>query len=326
MRRVSVIIPTYNRSEYVRQSIESALGQDYPDLEVIVIDDCSTDDTPEVCREYEGDERFTYYRNTENLGMAPNWKVALYDYATGDWAMVLGDDDYLLDMSYLSKAMALAAEDDDIVLVHANVRILYDNSQRTFDTNKDIPRIADGKWMFLNYEYAVYGTRNYGQTSTLFDRHKAMEIGFFQQKILSPDRESFLKITLLGKIGFVSDVASVYRIHGQNVSYRSGINKFFDSLPAITNPYEFARERGLVEPGKLERWKRRMIRQHAEIILTRKIAMAANKADFLGTFIRGVYKDYPFALVALLKLLSPRVLARLLLSYTPFRKKAISRT
>lgn len=65
---VSIVLPVYNGEKYLRESIDSVLGQTYKNLELIVVDDCSTDSTPEIVKEYaEKDSRVAYYRNPQNL-------------------------------------------------------------------------------------------------------------------------------------------------------------------------------------------------------------------------------------------------------------------
>jgi glycosyltransferase involved in cell wall biosynthesis len=62
------MIPTYNQAKYISKAIESALNIDYPNIEVIVSDDCSTDNTEEVVSKYLSDDRFKYIKNEKNLG------------------------------------------------------------------------------------------------------------------------------------------------------------------------------------------------------------------------------------------------------------------
>lgn len=89
---VSVVIPAYNRTPYITQAIDSALGQQVP-LEVIVVDDCSTDDLPGLMTRYREEPRVIYVRNEENLGVARtrNRGVSL---AQGEYVAFLDADDY----------------------------------------------------------------------------------------------------------------------------------------------------------------------------------------------------------------------------------------
>lgn len=108
--RISVLIPTYNRSHYLVEAVESALSQDYSNFEVIVSDNASTDGTGEAVRKYLADPRFRYFRNGKNLGSGPNYRRLLYEYATGRFAHYLTDDDYFIDTGHLSKAARIIRE------------------------------------------------------------------------------------------------------------------------------------------------------------------------------------------------------------------------
>jgi len=70
---VSVVLTTYNRASLLRETLESILKQSYGDFELIISDDCSTDNTESICREYsQRDPRIQYYRNENNLDMPGN--------------------------------------------------------------------------------------------------------------------------------------------------------------------------------------------------------------------------------------------------------------
>ena len=89
---VSVVIPAYNCTAYIALAIDSVLGQQVP-LEVIVVDDCSTDDLPGLMTRYREDSRVRYVRNEKNLGVAQtrNRGVSL---ARGEYVAFLDADDY----------------------------------------------------------------------------------------------------------------------------------------------------------------------------------------------------------------------------------------
>ncbi len=103
--KVSVMIPTFNQAHLVGEAIESALAQTYENLEVIVADDASTDDTPEVVGDFTNDPRLSYYRNSTNLGRVANYHRTLYERATGDWVVNLDGDDYFTDQEYIYTAI-----------------------------------------------------------------------------------------------------------------------------------------------------------------------------------------------------------------------------
>lgn len=89
--RVSIVIPTWNRSRLLRRALESALSQTLEDIEIVVSDNGSTDDTPEVVRDYD-DPRLRYSRVERNLGLHGGLNRAL-GLATAPYVAVLHDDD-----------------------------------------------------------------------------------------------------------------------------------------------------------------------------------------------------------------------------------------
>ncbi|BAY20650.1 family 2 glycosyl transferase [Calothrix sp. NIES-2100] len=117
---VSVIIPAYNTSGYIARAIESALGQTLKNIEVIVVDDASTDNTLEVVRSFT-DERLKVFVNPENLGAGGTRNRAIKE-AKGNWIAVLDSDDWyaperlerLVQLAYQENADMIA---DDLYLI-----------------------------------------------------------------------------------------------------------------------------------------------------------------------------------------------------------------
>lgn len=90
---ISIIMPSYNSESYIREAIDSALSQTYKRFELIVIDDCSDDSTPDIVREYrERDGRVRFLANEKNLGAAGTRNRGL-DEAKGDYIAFLDSDD-----------------------------------------------------------------------------------------------------------------------------------------------------------------------------------------------------------------------------------------
>jgi glycosyltransferase involved in cell wall biosynthesis len=89
---VSILIPTYKRAALLPQAIESALDQTYPGIEVVILDDCSPDDTMAAVEPFTSDPRVRYIRHGDNLGLPRNWKFGI-DVARGEFFTILHDDD-----------------------------------------------------------------------------------------------------------------------------------------------------------------------------------------------------------------------------------------
>lgn len=111
--RLSVIVPVYNAEAYVEQCIRSILEQPYRDLELILVNDGSTDGSLEKCRLWEDDPRVRIL-STENRGVSHARNRGL-QVASGEWIMFVDSDDYLLE-DCLQKLMALAAPDAQQIL------------------------------------------------------------------------------------------------------------------------------------------------------------------------------------------------------------------
>ena len=92
---VSIIMPSYNTAKFISETIESVSAQTYPNWELIIVDDCSTDDTDAVVRPYLVDNRIRYIKNEKNSGAAVSRNRALRE-AKGKWVAFLDSDDLWL--------------------------------------------------------------------------------------------------------------------------------------------------------------------------------------------------------------------------------------
>jgi glycosyltransferase involved in cell wall biosynthesis len=117
---VSVCVPTYNGARFLQQCLDSALGQSWRDLEVLVVDDGSGDESVAIARDYaRRDPRVRVHVNPQNLGLVENWNrcVAL---ARGRWIKFLFQDDYL-EPTCLSRMLEAASDDTTLVVVRRDI-------------------------------------------------------------------------------------------------------------------------------------------------------------------------------------------------------------
>ena len=114
---ISILIPNYNYVQYVATAVDSALAQTYPNIEVIVSDNCSTDGAWELLNErYGGDPRVRLHQNERNIGMAGNFDVLLA-MARGEYVMCLSSDDFL-HPPHLERLEAAFAADPSLDVVY----------------------------------------------------------------------------------------------------------------------------------------------------------------------------------------------------------------
>lgn len=116
---VSVLITTFNRSELLMRAVSRVLAQDFEDFELIIIDDCSSDDTTEVAEAID-DPRVRYIRNEENvggtLGDRAHIRRFIYELMRGKYYVYVCDDDYWLPTDLLSRQVAAFEEYPDLAI------------------------------------------------------------------------------------------------------------------------------------------------------------------------------------------------------------------
>lgn len=123
--RVSFLVPVYNRAHLIKETVESALSQSYPNFEVVVCDNASTDDTWDVLQQFASEPRVRLFRNRKNLGPVRNWRRCL-DEAQGEFAKLLFSDD-LVYSHFLARTVPLL-EDDEIGFVFTAADLGMDRS------------------------------------------------------------------------------------------------------------------------------------------------------------------------------------------------------
>ena len=111
MKKVSVIIPTYNIEEYIEPSLRSVLDQDYKDMELIIIDDCSSDSTVQVIdnviASYVGEIKIIFKKRNENRGLSAARNMGM-ECSSGDYLFFLDGDDMLYDSTTISDMLLVA--------------------------------------------------------------------------------------------------------------------------------------------------------------------------------------------------------------------------
>lgn len=153
MPKVSIIMPVYNADKYLKEAIDSVLNQTYTDFELLLINDRSTDNSKEICKEYcQKDSRIALLENySESHGPGPTRNIGL-DYATGEYIYFMDSDDWM-DMSLLQCSVSRMHETNaDIVQFGATYeRNDGDSSEQYLWRGKDLLTKDEIKKDFSNY-------------------------------------------------------------------------------------------------------------------------------------------------------------------------------
>lgn len=116
--KVSIGLPVYNGQEYLQGAIESILQQTFEDFELVISDNCSTDSTPEICREFaDVDSRIRFVRQPENLGAIGNFN-ALVHLARGQYFKWAAHDD-LMEPSFVERCVSTLDNDQSLAWCHS---------------------------------------------------------------------------------------------------------------------------------------------------------------------------------------------------------------
>jgi len=176
MVEVSILIPAYNSATFIGETIKSILNQSFEDYEIIICDDCSTDNTGEVIKRFK-DRRIRYYRNKRNLDYPGNLRRC-YEKAKGDIIFLMAHDDILLKDALLKTYNAFQISDEIGVVTRPYYWFWNDvytpiRAIRPYDSKKDsIVSIFDGKKSI----YKLFESA--GQLSGLAFRKEYMDVDF----------------------------------------------------------------------------------------------------------------------------------------------------
>ncbi|MBR5964561.1 MAG: glycosyltransferase [Treponema sp.] len=219
---VSVCIPVYNSEKTIRATLESALKQTYSNIEVIVVDNCSTDNTWHIINSF-SDSRVKKFRNDNNIGMLRNWNKCL-EYATGVYVHFLCGDDIIVP-DCIEKKVFLADTDGAISLVFSASEIINE-SDKVVLTRKQFSKncVLDGERLAKK---SFYSKNIYGEPSNVLFRRKLLDnVGAFNTNLFyTPDWEMWMRLSVIGKVGYICEPLMKYRISKVNCTSGLSVKK-----------------------------------------------------------------------------------------------------
>lgn len=218
--KVSVQIITHNRANLLPLAIESALSQTYKNLEIVIIDNNSTDKTEELVKRYlASDNRIKYFRVVENWGITATRNFALTK-STGKYIAVLDSDDFWLTEDKIEKQVDFLQNNSDHALVGTHT-IVVDRNNQKIDEIKNLENDTEIKKMFLIKNQITH-------SSVLIKKDSLMFIGGYDEKYeIWEDYATFLKLGEENKIANLPEFLTAYKKHDHNVSNFHKIKNLF---------------------------------------------------------------------------------------------------
>jgi len=228
---VSICIPTYNGEKHIEQCLVSATNQTYKNIEIIIIDDASTDNTWNIINQYAvTDKRIKLYRNDNNIGLVGNFNKCL-EIAGGQWIKFLLQDDYITDNCVDTMVANISVEDK---IVSCKRTFLLDG---TFNEDKKgyynhgvvtfegLGIISKAPIFIKPNQIAKMAIENIcmnfiGEpTSLMIKRDVLVEMGYFNIYLAQIcDLEYFLRISSRYGIKYIPESLTYFRIHTESTT------------------------------------------------------------------------------------------------------------
>ena len=225
---VSVVIPSFNHARFVTQAIDSVLGQTLTDIELVVVDDGSTDGSPEVIQRHlaSSDGRIPVrFVARENRGISRTLNEALAE-ATGTYFAALGSDDLWSSNKLERQVEALESAGDGVAASFTDCWVI------------DAQGLRRGR---MGLQFPFRGGHIYKDLvllrffppapSSFFRRHALVELGGFnEQTRVTEDVDLWYRVARSHEVAYLDEPLASYRIHGDNVSARDPVAVYQDKM------------------------------------------------------------------------------------------------
>lgn len=240
---ISVIMPTYKREKMISEAIDSVLKQTYEDFEIIIVDDCSPDNTEEFIRQtYAGNEKVKYYKNEKNSGAGISRKNG-YLKSNGKFLIFMDDDDYLTDSEFFTKAMQVFNNSkEEFSFVSANSYIKYENTGEIETKPLNVRGIIDNK-KYLEGFQTNYMKPN-STFTTIFDVEYIRDI---EQVEMLNDSSIYMRALITKPAYILEDFVGVYRVHDKNMTFNLKLSFLIENLEEKKSIYNIIKNEKILE-------------------------------------------------------------------------------
>ena len=209
--KISIIIITQNRADFISKAIESAQKQSFTDWELLVLDDDSKDETEAIIEAFRAkDDRIKYHKNSPFLGISKNRNLGL-SLAKGKYIAVLDSDDEWIDDNKLQKQFDFLENNPDYVFIGSNIKIVDEKGNFIKNTDFATEDIDIRKRILIKNQIP--------HSSIMYRKDSADKIGGYYEKILvAEDLDLILKLGLIGKMKNLKEITTSYTKHSQGIS------------------------------------------------------------------------------------------------------------
>ncbi len=211
---VSVLIPVYNGEKYLAECLDSILLQDFPDMEILIADDGSTDGSRDLIQRYAAkDSRIRWWRNPKNLGLAGNFNACLRE-ARHDYIKYVLQDDLLLSRSAIRQMVQALDSDPAVSLVGSASYLINSRSQRVELRNAfQKSGVMDGKMAILHC--LARNGNLIGEPSLVMFRHEQAGRGYDERYRQLIDLDFWFHLLEQGRFAYIAEPLCAFRQHAE---------------------------------------------------------------------------------------------------------------
>ncbi len=216
---VSILIPYYNHNHFIRQTLDSIIGDTYPNKEILIINDGSSDpDDSNIIKwieQYRNKISVTYIKR-ENLGVTRTINE-LIDLAQGKYIVLIASDDFLINNTILKRVQLLEKNPHKMVVISDN-QVVDDDGKVLYQSNLFELREGKKKNYFFPFGIKREFIKRWGLAGPCFMVNKKVYdiIGKYNQELIVEDWDFFLRAAAKNLIIFYDQPVSAYRLHGNN--------------------------------------------------------------------------------------------------------------
>ncbi len=216
MVAVSVLMSSYNHDHYIAQAIESVLAQTFSDLELVIVDDASTDNSPQIIQAYaEKDPRIKASFHTKNQGISQTANDSMAK-ATGKYVSYIGSDD-LWAPTKLEKQLAVLEKDED-KLVWSEALIINGKGEKT---GQSITQLLGATKRCGNLFEELLKEQIIFYQTLIYKREFAKGLQRDTSLKYASDHRYIVELAKKHEFAFVNEPLASYRMHGQNVTSKN---------------------------------------------------------------------------------------------------------
>lgn len=221
--KVSIIIPNYNHAQYLSQRLNSIFNQNYQNFEVIILDDCSIDNSKDIIGKYKSNPKVSHiiYNDTNSGSPFKQWAKGL-KLAQGDYIWIAESDDWA-EPAFLKNMVPILEQDSSVSIVFCNS--YNENGSHLIKTQNPFNKTKKINHNEMLKKHLSWKCTIYNASSALFRRKLALTIcNDYQDFSSSGDYLFWIYLAELGNVYYIHVPLNHYRIHNHNKSIEERVS------------------------------------------------------------------------------------------------------